>query len=236
MSQAKFYPEPTEEELNSCQAALRVCQQFEMKKKLEIATPCWLRTKFQVSMQDALMKKSFLLELDVWMSITISKFNSEFMDLAKVVSNIFSPTVLSIVASVYTIYALFKKKWDKAFLVFSSFAGGLIINGILKAMIGRERPIDALIHYSDMSFPSGHALASTIFFSLLVFLFTKKITNNYLREIFVVVSVLLVVSVCISRIYLNVHWFSDVLSGIALGLFWSTLMMLFARFFKEDLK
>jgi len=70
------------------------------------------------------------------------------------------------------------------------------------------------------------ALISMIFFSLLIYLFKDDIKNKVLQNCFIVVNVVLIILIGFSRMYLNVHWFSDVIGGFALGLGWVTLLML----------
>lgn len=119
-----------------------------------------------------------------------------------------------------------KKNFYSAFFVFFSMAGGALIHILLKEIIGRERPENSLIAKTDFSMPSGHATMAIIFFSLLIYLFKDKIKNKFLKYLFIALNIILIISIGFSRIYLNVHWFSDVLAGYGLGLFWLTLLIL----------
>lgn len=96
-------------------------------------------------------------------------------------------------------------------------AGGL--NRWLKALIDRPRPVDdRLTEVHSLSFPSGHAMGSIAFYGFLIYL-TWRLTpkNPGLRWLFTVLLVMLILAIGYSRIYLGVHYPSDVLAGYAAG-------------------
>ena len=143
-----------------------------------------------------------------------------------IVTNVLSPESLLIVALLAAAYYFVKKNWYNAILIFMSSAGGLILGAISKQLVGRLRPIGGLVSESGLSFPSQHSLMALIFFSLVMFLFTKKIKNKLLKGLFIFSNIFLIILVGFSRIYLRVHYFSDVVAGFALGLFWLTFLIL----------
>ncbi len=75
-----------------------------------------------------------------------------------------------------------------------------------------------LIEKTTYSFPSGHATLAVAFFGMLIYLFKDKIKNKTLRYTFITANIFLMILIGITRIYLNVHWLTDVLAGYALGL------------------
>lgn len=149
------------------------------------------------------------------------------------ISAVFSPEILFIIAAVAAVYFFIKRQWYKAGLIFMSMGGGLVLGEIFKRLINRPRPIGALIQETGLSFPSQHALMALMFFSLALFVFVKKINNKRLKYLFVAGNLLLILSVGFSRIYLKAHWFSDVMAGFALGLFWLTFLILVFRIITE---
>ncbi|RLG10216.1 hypothetical protein DRN73_08395 [Candidatus Pacearchaeota archaeon] len=119
-------------------------------------------------------------------------------------------------------------------MIFTFFIiGGFALKAFVKDLIQRPRPISSLIPVSGYSFPSGHALISIIFFTSLIYFFKDNIKNKNLRYTFITINILLFLLIGFSRIYLNVHWFSDVLGGFLLGLFWIGFSILFFKIIKK---
>ncbi len=91
----------------------------------------------------------------------------------------------------------------------------------LKDILKRSRPVVPLISRAHgYSFPSGHSLSSVVFYGMLAYLAVKYIRNKPLRLLVVCFLACFVILIGFSRIYLNVHYASDVLAGLALGVLW----------------
>ena len=91
----------------------------------------------------------------------------------------------------------------------------------LKAIYGRHRPeLPLLRDLHDYSFPSGHALSSFIFCSILIYLIWKSDLSSLLKYVLACLLVIFSISIGISRIVLRYHFASDVLAGFALGFAW----------------
>jgi membrane-associated phospholipid phosphatase len=101
-------------------------------------------------------------------------------------------------------------------------AGGELINLLLKALFARDRPTfpDPLLTATGASFPSGHAMAAMIFYGLMIYFGVRWLTAWRWRVLVVVIGTVLIVLIGFSRIYLGVHYLSDVLAGYAAGLTW----------------
>lgn len=105
-----------------------------------------------------------------------------------------------------------------------------LINTALKFLIQRPRPEGyPLIELGGFSFPSGHSMASMAFYGFLIYLIYKKVKNNKKRKLLVGVFGLLILLIGISRIYLGVHYASDVIAGFAVGL---AYLIVFCTFVK----
>ena len=128
-----------------------------------------------------------------------------------------------------TVYFSIKRRWYQAALVFLSAGGGLALGALTKFLINRPRPAGGLILETGLSFPSQHALMALIFFSLVLFGLVKKISQTWLKFVFIAANIFLIVVISFSRLYLRVHWFSDIVAGLALGLFWLTFLILVFR-------
>ena len=93
-----------------------------------------------------------------------------------------------------------------------------LINVVLKHVFVRQRPmINQLVSVSGYSFPSGHAMASTAFYGLLAMILWRNVKTPWLRNVLCSGCVLLVLLIMVSRVYLGVHYASDVLAGSLLS-------------------
>ncbi|MGG1660801.1 phosphatase PAP2 family protein [Brevibacillus sp. NRS-1366] len=112
------------------------------------------------------------------------------------------------------------KRWEALFLVIA-LGGGILFNLLLKSLFHRERPtIHRLVEESGYSFPSGHSMAAFIFFGMLAILLFLFVVSRAAKTVIVLLAVLLILMVGVSRIYLGVHYPSDVLGGFAAGGVW----------------
>ncbi|PIZ99065.1 MAG: hypothetical protein COX77_02620 [Candidatus Komeilibacteria bacterium CG_4_10_14_0_2_um_filter_37_10] len=145
------------------------------------------------------------------------------------ITNISSPTVMIILAAGLLLSLLYRKRIYYSLLLLFGMAGGLVLEILTKLIVQRARPINGLLTISSYSFPSGHATMALLFFSLVIYIFHNDFNNKIIKNLFIGVNVLLILLIGFSRIYLNVHWLSDVLAGLALGLFWLTVLILIFR-------
>ncbi|MFA6306480.1 MAG: bifunctional DedA family/phosphatase PAP2 family protein [Patescibacteria group bacterium] len=164
---------------------------------------------------------------DLWLTQNIASIHQPWLNKLMIfITNALSPEVLLAIAMLAAVYFFMKKNWHKAALIFMSSAGGLVLGAIFKQLIGRSRPAGGLVLETSFSFPSQHSLMAIIFFSLIMFLFYEKIKNKLLKYLFIFSNLFLIMLVGFSRVYLKVHYFSDVMVGFALGLFWLTFLIL----------
>jgi len=100
-----------------------------------------------------------------------------------------------------------------------------IIVYLLKISFDINRPIGAVMNSFGKSFPSYHASAVTVFFVILMYIFDKNL-KKYSRILFNTFCIIIIILVASSRLYLGVHWLSDVLAGVVLGIFISYISVL----------
>lgn len=134
--------------------------------------------------------------------------------------------VIVLVAIAATFLWLTRHKYSAALLLTSTI-GGLIINNILKLMFDRERPqaFEWLAHASSSSFPSGHAMSSAIVYATIGYLAARLQRRRWARWLTMFLAFCMIVLICISRLYLGVHYPSDVAAGLVLGLAWAAFCM-----------
>lgn len=129
----------------------------------------------------------------------------------KVITNMGSALVLAIVTALCVIF-IRDKKYKLLVPVNLAIIAGL--NIILKNIFVRQRPNQLrLIEEKGYSFPSGHAMACTAFYGLLIYIAYKKIQNKLIRNTICIILAILIILIDISRIYVGVHYTSDVLAG-----------------------
>ncbi len=93
------------------------------------------------------------------------------------------------------------------------------LNLLLKNILQRPRPTEyRLINESGYSFPSGHSMVSMAFYGFIIYLIYKYVKNKYLKYIAITIFSILIISIGISRIYLGVHYTSDVLAGFLISI------------------
>jgi membrane-associated phospholipid phosphatase len=116
-----------------------------------------------------------------------------------------------------------------ATLVLALMGTGLISTGF-KTLIGNARPIDALVSMQDASFPSGHLLSGTVVYGLLAALLLGSKASRGVRAIGVTLLLLVIVGIGLSRLYLGVHWPSDLLGSLALALMVLAALLFFLHY------
>jgi membrane-associated phospholipid phosphatase len=114
-------------------------------------------------------------------------------------------------------------------LVVLGTAGGLALAPLLKLVFTRQRPTGHLVFVDSWSFPSGHSLNSMVVLGLLTVLVVRERPGRLWRTLFATLGAFLVLMVGFSRVYLGVHWPSDVLAGWLIGALWLVLVLTFAR-------
>jgi undecaprenyl-diphosphatase len=142
---------------------------------------------------------------------------------------------LVLIASLAVIFLLMKGRRGSALLVALSLSGGVIISQVLKAFYDRDRPPDIFRgeEVINASFPSGHAMLSTITYLTLGALLAQAMDRRRLKVFIFTAAVLIAALVGISRVYLAVHWASDVLAGWSLGAAWAMTCWLAAWFIER---
>jgi undecaprenyl-diphosphatase len=129
------------------------------------------------------------------------------------------------------ILVFIKRHYWEAIMLIVSLAGGDLIKHLLKNLIGRERPtINPLIIENEFSFPSGHSIASVTFYGMIAYIIWSNLPQRKgLRIVTLLAAVLLVLSIGISRIYLGVHYPTDVVGGYTIGGAWLLVSILALR-------
>lgn len=108
-----------------------------------------------------------------------------------------------------------------------------LLNVIIKNIFVRPRPEVALIDEVGYSFPSSHTMCSIAFYGLLIFIISKKIKNKSIKYISIILLATLIALIAFSRLYLQVHYLTDVIMGLVYGLI---CLLIFLNILKYMLK
>lgn len=140
-----------------------------------------------------------------------------FMKLATKLSNPEVMVVIAIISIMICIKFIKNKKLSLGIIL--NLVGITLINQMLKFIFKRERPTGyRLIEMSGYSFPSGHAMASLAFYGLLIYIIKRLVKNKYLKILLIIINVAIIILIGVSRIYLGVHYLSDVLTGYSISI------------------
>jgi undecaprenyl-diphosphatase len=136
-----------------------------------------------------------------------------------------STTVLTMVVAIAACFLALQRRWRSTLLVLAATILGSLAVTLVKALIARSRPdlVGRLMEEASHSFPSGHAANSAIVYLTLATLLFPLVRGWRMRGFVLATAMLLVGAIGISRVYLGVHWPSDVLAGWAFGSCWALL-------------
>jgi undecaprenyl-diphosphatase len=162
-----------------------------------------------------------------FLSNTASDYMTDFM---LFITRFGAEYVVFLMLSLVLVF-LFFDRLKEALLLLIATGGAFFLNAFVKDIIDRTRPIVGIpvIQAEGYSFPSGHAMISICFYGVLIYLAFKYIKNIKLKYLIYLILGLLILFIGLSRVYLGVHYLSDVLGGFSLGIFWLSLCILFYR-------
>jgi len=136
--------------------------------------------------------------------------------IAKFITNFGGAVFLSI-ATIALLLLIKNKKIGLS--IFSNIVIITILNQLLKRILRRPRPTEfRIVEETGYSFPSGHSMVSMAFYGYLIYLIYRYIKNKYIKWLLIVLLSILICLIGISRIYLGVHYTSDVLGGFLLSI------------------
>lgn len=144
-----------------------------------------------------------------------------------IITNLCSVLSLTIISIIFICF--FRKK-HLTFYIIINLINSILLSQLFKLIIRRNRPTDInLIEEFGFSYPSGHSMVSMAFFGLFAYLIYKNTRNNLLKYILIICLILTIILIGFSRIYLGVHYFSDVIGGFLISF---SYLMLFINLTK----
>ena len=146
-----------------------------------------------------------------------------------------SPAVALAVSAVVCVVLYRRRLLVQAALLPLVLAGAELLNLALKLAFHRPRPEVAFVTLDTYSFPSGHAMVSTAAYGALAYIAWPYLRSPRQRVLLVVGTLVFVALICFSRLYLGVHYLSDVLGGATGGVFWLSVSVAIVTLWGERL-
>lgn len=156
---------------------------------------------------------------NMWVNTWATSIQAEmFADAANLVSLFFDTTVLLAITVPIAGLMVYKRRTENGLLLLGAMGGNALLLSVSKTIVASPRPLNGLILEQGNSFPSGHVTSTIVFFGMLAF-FAIQNRKTISKLCLAAITPVLAVIVAFDRIYLNVHWLSDVLAAPFLALF-----------------
>jgi len=141
--------------------------------------------------------------------------------------------VLTLFTALFTAFLAMRRHWRNASILLAAVIGQSVLVSQLKNLFERARPdiVPHLAEATSYSFPSGHSASAAAVYLTLAAILSRETQRRREKTFIISAAVLLVVLVGFSRVYLGVHYPSDVLAGWSFGAAWASLVLLTAKFF-----
>jgi undecaprenyl-diphosphatase len=180
------------------------------------ALALWL---FATIADEILDKESFTFDKQIL--LTLRELHTPLLDKVMLgFTYMGQPVVLLAICVVLGIVLLSLGERSQATILVIAAAGAAVLNNLLKYIFGRARPLlwERVVDVGQYSFPSGHAMISMVVYGIIGYLLSSKFPQW--RLLIISLTLVLVTGIGLSRLYLGVHWPTDVVAGYAAGLVW----------------
>ena len=152
---------------------------------------------------------------------TLANFHTPLLNKIMIgVTFLGEPTVLAWLSLTFGLVLLVQKQWSSFIITVITATGAIVLNLWLKNMFSRARPElwERIIDVSFYSFPSGHAMISLVIYGFIGYWLASSLKSW--RIPIIGITIFLIAAIGLSRLYLGVHWPTDVIAGYAAGLVW----------------
>jgi undecaprenyl-diphosphatase len=147
-------------------------------------------------------------------------------------------TVIFLITTFVVIFLILKKEYQSMWLVLAATIGGTLLSFGLKELIGRERPtvVIHLMKVTSLSFPSGHSMMSAVLYLTQASLLARIEPLRIIKIYIIIFALFLTFIIGFSRVYLGVHYPTDVIGGWAVGSAWASFCWMAARSIQKKRK
>lgn len=183
---------------------------------------CWLAREAAIEGDTIALEMRWMADLLAWRS---PAWDQAMMAIKRA----HDPLVVAFILGGVGLHAA-QRQWQQLRWLVAVVPGGMLANLALKASIQRARPgLDAMIHAHGYSFPSGHAIAAALMAAWLAYAVFQMTRSTAWRSAGVVAGLAMVCGIGFSRVYLGVHYPTDVLAGVLAGAAWFFFCMALRR-------
>lgn len=207
-----------------------------LKYSLSIAFLISLLSLFGFGLMALLVSNHSIYHFDSTVINFIQRFESPVITSFMKIITFLGSSVFIILLSISILYFLYKvlNHRSELILFIAALIGSNILCVLLKLFFHRARPdLHRLIEISGYSFPSGHATNAMTVYGILTFILWRNIRTKSGRSLLIITSLIMILLIGISRIYLGVHFPSDVIAGYFTGGFWISTAIWYYQRYKE---
>ncbi len=165
-------------------------------------------------------------QFDQGVLVWLHQFSSPQLDLAARGVSMFGSELVAVFAVVLLVWCVVQRRWGTAVSLILVVGGAQLLNDLLKQLVHRTRPtpVGATLLGQAYSFPSGHAMVGIAFYTLVAYL-GWRLLHGWMRILWVGSLALLVLLIGLARLYLEVHYPTDVLAGYLAGFLWTEAVL-----------
>ncbi len=183
-----------------------------------------------------LVMKQPLNQIDQQVAAFVQSYESDMMTRFMMMFSFLGSTKTTIMIAALTMIILFAVLKHRSELLFfvAALGGAAAFNQLLKLLFHRERPtIYRMVEETGFSYPSGHTMGAMAMYGAIVFLLWRHIKSKKGRTVLIFVSVFAIIMIGLSRIYLGVHYPSDIVGGLMASALWLSAVIWFYQWYLE---
>lgn len=181
---------------------------------------------FSKILEDVYEKDPRIINADINIANYITSIRDPILNkIFLTITELGNPAPLMISFAIVIILFFVYKKYHQLITIFLTLGGSGVITFVIKNIVQRARPIDGLIVEHGFSFPSGHAFAAVCFWAVLFYLLSTLTKNKPLKILLIIAAFVVAFLIGFSRIYIGVHWPSDVIASYLLSTVYTVIVI-----------
>jgi len=189
---------------------------------------------FGLITHEVLWEKEEALDMHVFNWLSMHVISPQLTFFMKKVTYCASSRFLQVAYALIVISYMAARDWKRAIEIAVVGLGGFLVNYFMKLSFERTRPSNPLVEpLQNFSYPSGHATSGFIFYGLVVYLVWKSSIADIYKYVAAVVLIFFSILIGVSRVYLRLHYTSDVIAGFCVGFIWLFLCVWLMEYLKK---